>query len=176
MKKCYNQRILKLLDVKIKKLHKDAVVPTKAYQYDAGFDLTAVSKSYDEHGSICYGTGLAFSIPENFVGLIFPRSSICKKDLSLANSVGVIDSGYLGEVSFKFKPTKPEYYLTEDYVGTDDDGHWRVSLHAVENSDYKIGERIGQLIIIPIPQINLVECDDLGDSERGVDGFGSSGK
>ena len=69
MKKCYNQRRLKLLDVKIKKLHKDAVFPTKAHQYDAGFDLTAVSKSYDEYGNICYGIGLAFSIPENFVGI-----------------------------------------------------------------------------------------------------------
>ena len=149
-----------MLDVKIKKLHKDAVIPTKAHQYDAGFDLTAVSKSYDEHGNVCYGTGLAFSIPENFVGLIFPRSSICKKDLSLANSVGVIDSGYLGEVSFKFKES---ISLIEARTKTHFD-------------DYKIGERIGQLVIIPIPQINLVECDDLGDSERGVGGFGSSGK
>ena len=153
-----------MLDVKIKKLHKDAAIPTKAHQYDAGFDLTAVSKSYDEYGNICYGTGLAFSIPENFVGLIFPRSSICKKDLSLANSVGVIDSGYLGEVSFKFKPTLRKSAWNSGVYETDD------------VDEYEIGERIGQLIIIPIPQINLVECDDLGDSERGVGGFGSSGK
>ena len=152
-----------MLDVKIKKLHKDAVVPTKAHQYDAGFDLTAVSKSYDEHGNICYGTGLAFSIPENYVGLLFPRSSICKKDLSLSNSVGVIDSGYLGEVSFKFKPTLRKSAWNSGVYETDD------------VDEYEIGERIGQLIIIPIPQINLVECDDLGDSERGVGGFGSSG-
>ena len=152
-----------MLDVKIKKLHKDAVFPTKAHKYDAGFDLTAVSKIYDEYGNICYGTGLAFYIPKNYVGLIFPRSSICKKDLSLANSVGVIDSGYLGEVSFKFKPTLRKSFWNNGVYDTD------------YIDEYMIGERIGQLVIIPIPQINLVECDNLGDSERGVGGFGSSG-
>ena len=91
------------MEVKIKKTHKDAVIPRYAKAGDAGLDLTATSISYDEYGNICYGTGLAFEIPEGYVGLIFPRSSNCKKDIILTNCVGVIDSGYRGEVSFKFK-------------------------------------------------------------------------
>ena len=69
-------------------------------------DLVAVSKSYDENLNVCYGTGLAFEIPEGYMGLVFPRSSISKKDLTLSNSVGVIDSGYRGEVFLKFRGKK----------------------------------------------------------------------
>ena len=91
------------MKVKIKKIHKNAVIPTYAKDGDAGMDLTATSKSYDKHGNVVYGTGLAFEIPKGFVGLLFPRSSNAKKDLLLSNSVGVLDSGYRGEVMFKFK-------------------------------------------------------------------------
>src|SRR5690606_4362848 len=70
---------------------------------DAGLDLVATSKKYNEKGSIVYGTSLAFEIPKGYVGLLFPRSSNSKMDLLLSNSVGVIDSGYRGEVMFKFK-------------------------------------------------------------------------
>mgnify|MGYP006379072781 FL=1 len=91
------------MQVKIKKLHDDAVIPSYAKHGDAGMDLTAISKQYDDHGNVCYGTGLAFEIPKGFVGLLFPRSSNTKKDLVLGNSVGVLDSGYRGEVVFKFK-------------------------------------------------------------------------
>lgn len=80
------------MKVKIKKLHPDAVLPAYSTSGSAGMDLTAVSKTYDEHGNVHYGFGLAFEIPEGYVGLIFPRSSCAKFDLSLSNCVGVIDS------------------------------------------------------------------------------------
>lgn len=147
------------LQVKIKKLHKAAVIPTYAKYGDAGMDLTAISKYYDDAGNVCYGTGLAFEIPDGYVGLIFPRSSISKKDLALSNSVGVIDSGYRGEVVFKFKDCiSLSEHRTKDFL-----------------DDYEIGDRIGQIIILPYPQVSFVEVDELSDTERGKGGFGSSG-
>lgn len=160
------------MKVKIKKLHKDAVIPKYAKPGDAGLDLTATSISYDEYGNICYGTGLAFEIPEGYVGLIFPRSSICKEQLLLSNAVGVIDSGYRGEVSFKFKPSMA---LDENqYVKTDKDRLWSVAIR--QNSIYRVGDRIGQMIIMPYPQIEFEEVDELSETERGAGSYGSSGK
>jgi len=146
--------------VKIKKLSKDAVVPKKAHATDAGFDLVAVSKEYDDDNNVVYGTGLAFEIPDGHVGLLFPRSSNAKKDLVLSNCVGVIDSGYRGEVTLKFKRL----------VRTGPAGAW------TGKNRYDIGDRIGQLIIMPIPDIEFVEAGELSDSERGTGGYGSSGK
>lgn len=141
------------MKVRVKKLNENAVLPFKAHDTDAGFDLVATTMDVDEYGNIVYGTGLAFEIPKGYVGLLFPRSSIAKQDLRLTNCVGVIDSGYRGEVMMKFRKTKD-----------------LVSIH------YVAGERIGQLIIMPIPDIELVESDELSDSDRGEGGFGSSGK
>lgn len=140
------------LKVKVKKLHPEAVVPKYAKLGDAGLDLTAVSKDYDEEKEkLVFGTGLAVEIPEGHVGLLFPRSSISKTLLSLANSVGVIDSGYRGEIKLFFnKGHRPK-------------------------KNYKVGDRIGQLIILPYPNVELIESDELSDSERGEGGFGSSG-
>lgn len=82
------------MKVKIKKLHPDAVIPVYAKAGDAGLDLTAISESWNEDDSmVTYDTGLAVEIPEGHVGLLFPRSSVSKTRLNLANSVGVIDSG-----------------------------------------------------------------------------------
>ena len=155
------------MQVNIKRLHKDAVIPTYAKHGDAGMDLTATSKSYDDHGNVVYGTGLAFEIPIGYVGYVFPRSSNAKKDLILSNSVGVIDSGYRGEVVFKFKPSII-YTMDDDisFVGT--------PFHSLNN--YEVGDRIGQIIIMPIPHIEFNEVDALEDSERGQGGFGSSGQ
>ena len=80
------------MKVKIKKLCENAVIPSYANPGDAGMDLVATSRMFDKYGNVEYGTGLAMEIPEGYVGLIFPRSSICKQDLSLSNAVGVIDS------------------------------------------------------------------------------------
>lgn len=150
------------MQVKIKKLHENAVIPTYAKNGDAGMDLTATTKSYDDHGNVVYGTGLAFEIPVGYVGFLFPRSSNSKMHLLLSNSIGVIDSGYRGEVIVKFKITY------NDVI----DGQ----LYHTVNKEYKIGERIGQIIIMPYPKIEFIEVDELEDSERGNGGFGSSGK
>lgn len=160
------------IKVKIKKTNPNAVIPCYAKAGDAGLDLTATSISYDEYGNICYGTGLAFEIPEGYVGLIFPRSSICKEQLLLSNAVGVIDSGYRGEVSFKFKPSMA---LDENQcVKTDKDRLWSVAIR--QNNIYGVGDRIGQMIIMPYPQIEFEEVEELSETERGEGGYGSSGK
>lgn len=151
------------MKVRFKKLSENAVVPNKAHSTDAGFDLTATSRVVDDYGNIVYGTGIAVEIPENHVGLIFPRSSVCKKELFLTNSVGVIDSGYRGEIMVKFKMTASSLD----------------PLTACENLErliYKVGERIGQLIIIPIPEIEFIETTELSDTDRGTGGYGSTGK
>lgn len=158
------------MQVNIKRLHKDAVIPSYAKHGDAGMDLTATSKSYDEHGNVVYGTGLAFEIPFGHVGYVFPRSSNAKKDLLLSNSVGVIDNGYRGEVMFKFKPNPHGYSKNPDY------NHLIELAEYLEPNDYKVGDRIGQIIIMPIPHIEFNEVDTLEDSERGQGGFGSSGQ
>lgn len=157
------------MKVNVKKLDSNAVVPTYAKHGDAGMDLTAVSKEYDEHGNVCYGTGLAFEIPNGFVGLLFPRSSNSKKELTLSNSVGVIDSGYRGEVLLKFKGSVSIYE-----TDLNDAGHFPC---VGESADaYKIGDRIGQIVIMPVPQIEFNVVDELSTTDRGADGFGSSGK
>lgn len=141
-----------MMIVKIKKLHKDAVVPSYAKSGDAGLDLTAVTETWNENNSmVTYGTGLAIEIPEGYVGLLFPRSSVCKTSLNLSNSVGVIDSGYRGEIMLKYR------YLEEGMV-------------------YDLNDRVGQLIIMPYPTIKFEEVGELEDTERGNGAYGSSGK
>lgn len=145
------------MEIKVKKLVPEAVVPTRAHASDAGFDLVAVSRVIDGDGAIVYGTGLAFEIPEGYVGLVFPRSSVAKKDLVLSNCVGVIDAGYRGEVMAKFKMIDPlvghEVY------------YW-----------YEKGDRICQIVFVKLPEVELVESDELSDSDRGTGGYGSTGK
>lgn len=154
------------MKVKIKKLHPDAVIPSYAKPGDAGMDLVAVSRNIDEQGNLVYGTGLAFEIPDGYVGLVFPRSSISKVNLQLTNSVGVIDSGYRGEVTAKFKG--PFSAFRKDL-----NGESAYTLH--EGIIYNIGERIAQMIIIPYPQIEFEEVDNLSETERGAGGYGSTG-
>jgi len=142
------------MEVKIKKLHLDAVIPAYSKPGDAGLDLTATSIHDDSYDNIVYGTGLAIEIPEGYVGLLYPRSSNSKTDLYLTNHVGVIDSGYRGEIMFKFRPING---IVDAYI-------------------YAVGDRIGQLIIMPYPSIKFVETDELSDSDRGNGGYGSTGK
>lgn len=141
------------MKVKVKKLHTDAVIPTYAREGDAGLDLTAISEEIKDNGTVVYGTGLAFEIPKGYVGLLFPRSSSYKKDLRLSNSVGVVDSSYRGEVKLIYKTTKL----------------WT-------NKLFDVGERVGQIVIVKHPYIELVESENLSDTERGEGGFGSTGK
>lgn len=156
------------MKVKIKRLHEDAVLPTYAKPGDAGMDLTAVKASYDDYGNIVYHTGLAFEIPEGYVGLLFPRSSNCKKNLVLTNSVGVLDSGYRGEVTFRFRPHTQGICVASP-IGFDLD-------FAEDCQVYQVGDRIGQIIIMPYPQIEFEEAEELSETERGEGGYGSSGK
>lgn len=160
------------MEVKVKKLHPDAVMPTYAKSGDAGLDLTAVTRFFDVDGNVVYGTGLAFEIPQGYVGLVFPRSSLSKKDLSLANSVGVIDSGYRGEVTFKFRPNG-RFYGREE---VSDNYDLTCFVDKEDSRIYDIGERIGQIIILPYPQIAFVETDKLSATDRGEGGYGSTGK
>ena len=154
------------LKLKIKKLHPDAVIPRYAKPGDAGLDLTAVSRTFDADGNVVYGSGLAFEIPEGYVGLVFPRSSLSKKDIALSNAVGVIDSGYRGEVTAKFKPTN--YFNCYEDCG-------RIVECPHYGSIYGIGERIAQMIILPYPQIEFEEVDELSQTERADGGYGSTG-
>lgn len=165
------------LKIKIKKLHPDAVIPKYAKPGDAGMDLTATSKSYDDHGNTCYGTGLSFEIPDGYVGLLFPRSSNAKKDLLLSNSVGVLDSGYRGELMFKYKKSiRIPYFGTLKLLLSDLGVTNSLTVKNCVGEEYKIGERIGQIIILPYPQIEFEEAEELSDSERNTGGFGSTGK
>ena len=141
------------MKIRFKKLSASAVVPTKAHESDAGFDLTCTRYEVTNGELFTYHTDIAVEIPDGHVGLLFPRSSVFKQDLFLTNSVGVVDSGYRGEVMFKFKA------VCQD-----------VKHH------YQVGDRIGQLIIIPYPYVEFVEADELSESERGEGGYGSSGR
>jgi|688.fasta_scaffold00112_66 dUTP pyrophosphatase len=144
------------LQVKIKKLHKNAIIPSYAKEGDAAMDITATEVNYDNQ-YVSYKTGIAIEIPEGFVGLLFPRSSISKKELLLCNSVGVIDSGYRGELEFRFK-----------LVGNG------VLASGVRNI-YSPGERVGQLMVIPHPYVKFVEVEQLSETSRNDSGFGSTG-
>lgn len=140
------------MDIKIKKLHKNAKMPYRANPTDAGADLVAVSKEYNMEGTITYGIGLSFEIPKGYCGLLVPRSSCSKMNLHMPNSVGIIDSDYRGEV-------KAVYRMT------------------AENSlVYQIGDRVAQLLIVPIELATFTEVDELSETERGIGGFGSTGK
>jgi dUTP pyrophosphatase len=136
--------------IKFKKLNKRAEIPFYAKDGDAGMDLVATtlvrtSKFFE------YGTDLAMEIPKGYVGLLFPRSSISKTDHFLRNSVGVIDSGYRGEIKL------------------------RMSIPALGETEYLIGDKVGQLILMKLPWVEIEEVEELSDTDRGEGGFGSTG-
>ena len=141
------------MEINIKKLDPNAVIPRYASVGDAGMDLYATSVSPERAPFVEFGTGLAIEIPEGYVGLIYPRSSISKTKYTLANSVGVIDSGYRGEIKLRFRI--------------------EFDLDAVE---YKLGDRIGQIVIMPYPQVQFKEVQELMATGRGDGGFGSTGQ
>lgn len=137
------------MKIKIKKLNPEAKIPVYVNPGDAGMDVYAVSKTETDK-FVEYGTGLAFEIPIDHVLFVFPRSSVSNTHLQMANSVGVLDSGYRGELKLRFRRH-----------GTD---------------DYQIGDRVGQIIILPFPFVELEEVAELAESVRGEGGFGSTGK
>lgn len=147
-----------MVDVKIKLLSSDSKMPVKANISDAGFDCFAHSlESYGEDDglSIKYNLGFSMELPIGWCALIFPRSSVVKTNLILANSVGVIDSGYRGEIAAIFK-----------------------SKSATNNSqnNYKVGDRVCQIIFYKLPDVNLIESNNLDTNNDRGGGFGSTGK
>ena len=144
------------MQIKFKKLHPDAVMPKQGTPGSAGFDLFVRDYEHTEtsYGNymIRYYSGIAVEIPKGYVGLVFPRSSICNTAIRLTNAVGVIDSDYRGEIT-----------------GVFDAAHGILGI-------YEIGMRFAQLVIVPIPEVEYIEVDNLSVTERGAGGYGSTGK
>lgn len=138
------------MQLKIKKTNPNAVIPKYAKYGEAGLDLKAVSLEILDSEHIKYNFGLAIEITKGYVGLVFPRSSCYKQRQIMSNCVGVIDSGYRGEISAVMIGTSEERYKNFD--------------------------RVAQLIIMPYPEIEFVEVEELSESERGTNGYGSTGK
>lgn len=139
--------------VGVKKLHENAVIPTYSKFGDAGMDLTITREIENTTFSVSYGFGIAMEIPFGYVGLIFPRSSVRNQDLILSNCVGVIDSGYRGELQATFKKT-----------------------NGLDSIKYNVGDRGAQIVILPYPQIEMFEKSELSETDRGEGGYGSTGK
>jgi len=138
------------MKVLIKKLNPDAVIPSYAKEGDAGMDLTAVSVDQLDSEHLRYNFGIAIEIPVGFVGLVFPRSSCYHQRQIMSNCVGVIDSGYRGELKAVMIGTTPKRYIA--------------------------GDRVAQLVIMPYPKIEFVESESLSETSRGTNSYGSTGK
>ena len=148
------------MKVKVKKLVEEAIIPSYAKPGDAGLDLTAVSYEYKEDIDChVYKTGLAIEIPEGYVGLVYPRSSNRKTDSYMCNHVGVIDSGYRGDIMISFKLRDKCVNCIPQLL-----------------KPYEVGEKVAQLIIVPYPKIEFKVVDELSITERGEGGHGSTGK
>jgi len=142
-----------LIELQIVRLHPAAVVPARAYAGDAGLDLAACERVELAPGErALVGTGLAVAIPEGHAGFVQPRSGLATKHgITIVNTPGLVDSGYRGELRVALLNTdRRETFIVET------------------------GMRIAQLVIVPLPEVELVEVDELPESERGVRGFGSS--
>ena len=133
----------------------EAVLPTRATAGDAGLDLysTRITQEVDNSGKLVlvYHTDLAVEIPEGYVGMLFMKSGVAKRSISLCNCVGIIDSGYRGEIMGKFK-------VTTDAIPT----------------VYQPGEAFGQLVIVPVWIMKPVMVEELSSTERGDMGFGEA--
>lgn len=140
------------MNIKIKKLHPEAIIPKYATDGAACFDIHSITECCTQEPQAILETGLAFEIPEDHVMLLFSRSGHAfKQDIRLANAVGVLDSDYVGQVMVK---------LTCD-----------------TNAGIKVskGERIAQAMIIPVQQVSFEVVEELKSTERGEGGFGSTG-
>ena len=196
---------IKDLNIKFKKLNENAVIPSYAHYGDVGMDFTAISVEYDEKLDMyIYHTGLAFESDFHYGQFLFPRSSNRKTDAYLCNSVGIADSAiYRGEILFCYKnrdsintiaeskanAAMMEYYTTCNVEQKDlqwwirkgieiyNDTKEKVYNEAKElkYAPYKVGDKIGQMVMLTYPNVNLVECEELSSSDRGVNGFGSTG-
>lgn len=142
-----------MMKVKVMKLMENAVLPMKAHPSDAGADLTVTAVEFDsEHDVYTYHSGIAVEIPEGYVGLLFPRSSVFETGLALTNCVGVIDAHYRGEITAKMRKS------------------------AFNVNAYEVGDRFCQMIVMPIPEVQYAESKLLSNTDRGTGGYGSTGK
>jgi dUTP pyrophosphatase len=141
------------MEVAFRKLRDDAVVPARAYEGDAGLDLTACERTVLGPGErATVGTGLAVAIPEGHAGFVQPRSGLAMRHgITIVNTPGLVDSGYRGELRIILLNTDAR----EEFV-------------------VEPGMRIAQLVVIPVLSVEPVELEELPETERGVRGFGSS--
>jgi dUTP pyrophosphatase len=144
-----------VIELPIRRLRDDAIVPARAYDGDAGLDLAACERVVLEPGGrATVGTGLAIAIPDGYAGFVQPRSGLAAKNgITIVNTPGLVDSGYRGE-------------LKVILLNTDERDAFVV----------EAGMRIAQLVVMPVPLVDPVEVDELPETERGVRGFGSSSK
>lgn len=192
------------LEVKIKKLVPEAVIPTYAKDGDMGMDVTATSVEYDKKlDCFVYHTGLAFELPKGYGMLIFPRSSNRKTNSYMSNHVGILDSGYRGELllCFKYKDSvhsilssfRSDKFIERIANNLETKDVKRLAMALIKTSNdiinddlqlndfmanfapYKVGDRIGQIVIVPYPTVEFEETDTLSESERGAGGHGSTG-
>lgn len=159
--------------LKFKKTHENAITPVKANETDMCYDLFAVEDGKLSDMFIEYDTGIALDIPEGYDVQVFPRSSISKYDLVLANGLGIIDNGYKDSVKCRFKIVYSHNYL----IVNEDES--QLPLFSPRNKDdikiYKKGDRIAQFTLVKKVNYKLEEVESLSESERGLGGFGSSG-
>lgn len=166
------------MNVKIKRLHPDAVIPQYAKQGDAGFDLVAVEDVIVEPGAtVKVPTGLAFEIPAGYELQIRPRSGITAKT-KLRVQLGTVDAGYRGEVGVIVDNIAEDSFgNVVPYLSHIDGNDYRTDGEIYPNETYIIlkGDRIAQGVIAPVNHATFTEVDNLGESERGEGGFGSTG-
>lgn len=173
--------------IKIKKLVDNAVIPFYAHEGDMGMDLVATSMDYDvKYDYIVYHTGIAVEIPKGYGMALFPRSSNRDTDAYMTNHVGIIDSGYRGEILACFKNRTSAYsiqlfnkaaFAINSILSRLGLKNLQIPLNAAElEFPYHPGDKIGQIVIIPYPTVEFEEVDELSPSERGEGGHGSTGK
>ena len=160
------------MEIQIKKLVPEAVTPNYkhidelGFPNDMGMDITCIDYEYDvKYDRFLYHTGLAFKLLQGYGMLIFPRSSNTKTEAYLANSVGILDSTYTGELIFAYKLRTPF-----DQLFPTGDRELNILEMTNELAPYKIGDKIGQIVILPYPSIEFVEVDNLPETDRGADG------
>ena len=193
------------LEIKLKKLDKNAVIPEYAHDGDVGMDLTAISVEYDrEHDMYIYHTGLAFETDKHYGIFLFPRSSNRKTDAYLCNHVGIADSAiYRGEIMLCFKNRtsldvraeieKSRCFISrlsyEPFTTSSGDsvvfnwpniarevynaGNW-VYDNPLQFAPYQVGERVAQMVVLPYPNVKISVREELSETERGSNGFGST--
>lgn len=187
---------LEPIEIKIKKLSENAVIPKYAIDGDVGMDLTAIDVEYDEEKDMyIYHTGISIESPKHYGVLIFPRSSNRNTDAYICNHVPVIDTAvYRGEIMICFKnrdsldqiALKEEmdelltslqvYRDPSDAVDEAYKAYYKAKEDPMKYAPYKVGDRICQMVVIPYPNVLFKETDELSKTERGEKGFGSTGK